>query len=210
MHGVCSSPASRMLFGLSTHTDLQKAFTTPTLAPVERPKLLGHLGAPCNCDFRIPKFLLIAADWSLCAKIITNVTTIESRLTVILVPDMREHFVIDPLISKRQQLLLATQLCRMVLKVRCVFIFVHVVIPTSHPWCRIHIFHSAFSIAYSRCGPQFFYSPFYRTWRFSHSPYLFYLCHLVTPSRLSTLPCSSLAGHLRMPTPPWRWVSDGG
>lgn len=33
--------------------------------------------------------------------------------------DMKEHFVIDPLISKRQQLLLATQLCRMVLKVRC-------------------------------------------------------------------------------------------
>lgn len=32
--------------------------------------------------------------------------------------DMKEHFVIDPLISKRQQLLLATQLCRMVLKVR--------------------------------------------------------------------------------------------
>lgn len=31
---------------------------------------------------------------------------------------MRKHFVIDPLISKRQQLLLATQLCRMVLKVR--------------------------------------------------------------------------------------------
>lgn len=30
---------------------------------------------------------------------------------------MREHFVIDPLISKRQQLLLATQLCRLVLKV---------------------------------------------------------------------------------------------
>ncbi len=34
--------------------------------------------------------------------------------------DMREHFVIDPLIGKRQQLLLATQLCRMVLKVRCI------------------------------------------------------------------------------------------
>jgi hypothetical protein len=34
------------------------------------------------------------------------------------ITDMREHFVIDPLISKRQQLLLATQLCRMVLKVR--------------------------------------------------------------------------------------------
>jgi hypothetical protein len=31
---------------------------------------------------------------------------------------MREHFAIDPLIGKRQQLLLATQLCRMVLKVR--------------------------------------------------------------------------------------------
>lgn len=30
---------------------------------------------------------------------------------------MKEHFVIDPLIGKRQQLLLATQLCRMVLKV---------------------------------------------------------------------------------------------
>lgn len=32
--------------------------------------------------------------------------------------DMKEHFAIDPLIGKRQQLLLATQLCRMVLKVR--------------------------------------------------------------------------------------------
>lgn len=36
--------------------------------------------------------------------------------------DMRENFVIDPLISKRQQLLLATQLCRMVLKVNNVII----------------------------------------------------------------------------------------
>lgn len=35
---------------------------------------------------------------------------------------MRDHFVIDPLISKRQQLLLATQLCRMVLKVNNVII----------------------------------------------------------------------------------------
>lgn len=34
------------------------------------------------------------------------------------VSDMRDHFAIDPLIGKRQQLLLATQLCRMVLKVR--------------------------------------------------------------------------------------------
>ncbi|KAH0602673.1 uncharacterized protein H6S33_008323 [Morchella sextelata] len=36
--------------------------------------------------------------------------------------DMKEHFVIDPLIGKRQQLLLATQLCRMVLKVNNVII----------------------------------------------------------------------------------------
>lgn len=36
--------------------------------------------------------------------------------------DMRDHFVIDPLISKRQQLVLATQLCRMVLKVNNVII----------------------------------------------------------------------------------------
>ncbi len=36
--------------------------------------------------------------------------------------DMRENFVIDPLIGKRQQLLLATQLCRMVLKVNNVII----------------------------------------------------------------------------------------
>jgi T-complex protein 1 subunit epsilon len=35
---------------------------------------------------------------------------------------MKEKFVIDPLISKRQQLLLATQLCRMVLKVNNVII----------------------------------------------------------------------------------------
>jgi T-complex protein 1 subunit epsilon len=35
---------------------------------------------------------------------------------------MREHFVIDPLIGKRQQLLLATQLCRMVLKINDVII----------------------------------------------------------------------------------------
>lgn len=36
--------------------------------------------------------------------------------------DMREAFVIDPLIGKRQQLMLATQLCRMVLKVNNVII----------------------------------------------------------------------------------------
>lgn len=36
--------------------------------------------------------------------------------------DMRDAFVIDPLIGKRQQLMLATQLCRMVLKVNDVII----------------------------------------------------------------------------------------
>lgn len=36
--------------------------------------------------------------------------------------DMKEHFAIDPLIGKRQQLLLATQLCRMVLKVCFAFL----------------------------------------------------------------------------------------
>lgn len=47
---------------------------------------------------------------------------------------MKEHFVIDPLISKRQQLMLATQLCRMVLKVRHLFSLIyslpHFLIPT--------------------------------------------------------------------------------
>jgi T-complex protein 1 subunit epsilon len=36
--------------------------------------------------------------------------------------DMKDAFVIDPLIGKRQQLMLATQLCRMVLKVNNVII----------------------------------------------------------------------------------------
>jgi T-complex protein 1 subunit epsilon len=36
--------------------------------------------------------------------------------------DMRDAFVIDPLIGKRQQLMLATQLCRMVLKINNVII----------------------------------------------------------------------------------------
>ena len=44
---------------------------------------------------------------------LSNPTTNSLRVLT----DMREHFVIDPLIGKRQQLLLATQLCRMVLKV---------------------------------------------------------------------------------------------
>ena len=35
---------------------------------------------------------------------------------------MRANFVIDPLIGKRQQLLLATQLCRMVLKINNVIV----------------------------------------------------------------------------------------
>ena len=36
--------------------------------------------------------------------------------------DMKEAFVIDPLIGKKQQLQLATQLCRMVLKVNNVIV----------------------------------------------------------------------------------------
>lgn len=36
--------------------------------------------------------------------------------------DMKEAFVIDPLIGKKQQLMLATQLCRMVLKINNVII----------------------------------------------------------------------------------------
>lgn len=36
--------------------------------------------------------------------------------------DMKDAFVIDPLISKKQQLMLATQLCRMVLKVNNVIV----------------------------------------------------------------------------------------
>ncbi|KAF3917781.1 hypothetical protein ABW20_dc0103182 [Dactylellina cionopaga] len=36
--------------------------------------------------------------------------------------DMKEHFVIDPLIGKREQLMLATQLCRMVLKINNVIV----------------------------------------------------------------------------------------
>jgi T-complex protein 1 subunit epsilon len=36
--------------------------------------------------------------------------------------DMKDAFVIDPLIGKKQQLQLATQLCRMVLKVNNVII----------------------------------------------------------------------------------------
>jgi len=39
-----------------------------------------------------------------------------------MIPDMREHFVLETLISKRSQLLLATQLCRMVLKINNVII----------------------------------------------------------------------------------------
>lgn len=48
---------------------------------------------------------------------------------------MRDNFVIDPLISKRQQLLLATQLCRMVLKVSdhyCFHPFAVYLAPTTH------------------------------------------------------------------------------
>jgi chaperonin GroEL (HSP60 family) len=39
------------------------------------------------------------------------------HIAMFLTVDMRELFVLDPLIGKRQQFLLATQLCRMILKV---------------------------------------------------------------------------------------------
>lgn len=51
---------------------------------------------------------------------------------LIQIADMREHFAIDPLIGKRQQLLLATQLCRMVLKVCSVSTFM---LPSSRLTC---------------------------------------------------------------------------
>ena len=44
------------------------------------------------------------------------------HLLTFLPTDMKSAFVIDPLISKRQQLLLATQLCRMVLKINNVIV----------------------------------------------------------------------------------------
>lgn len=44
------------------------------------------------------------------------------HLLTYLTTDMKSAFVIDPLISKRQQLLLATQLCRMVLKINNVIV----------------------------------------------------------------------------------------
>jgi hypothetical protein len=60
---------------------------------------------------------------------------------------MREHFVIDPLISKRQQLLLATQLCRMVLKVRCArYIFCVRDLPSVVQILLIFLLDAAFSI----------------------------------------------------------------
>ena len=40
-----------------------------------------------------------------------------ARVQNLIYVDMKDNFVLDPLIGKRQQFLLATQLCRMVLKV---------------------------------------------------------------------------------------------
>jgi hypothetical protein len=60
---------------------------------------------------------------------------------------MKENFVIDPLISKRQQLLLATQLCRMVLKVSNVPVLYlstkFTIVRSSFDPCATHL--SAFS-----------------------------------------------------------------
>jgi hypothetical protein len=62
--------------------------------------------------FRIAFVMLLVAARSYGGEAQRPICANISRVT-----DMKEHFVIDPLISKRQQLLLATQLCRMVLKV---------------------------------------------------------------------------------------------
>jgi hypothetical protein len=58
--------------------------------------------------------------------------------------DMKEHFVIDPLVSKRQQLLLATQLCRMVLKVCFEFLYCIVIVYYAHPCPIPSIPHSPY------------------------------------------------------------------
>ena len=62
----------------------------------------SRLGVDCMQTGSNGKVILLLETWT---------------VRLILQTDMREHFVIDPLIGKRQQLLLATQLCRMVLKV---------------------------------------------------------------------------------------------
>ena len=42
---------------------------------------------------------------------------LKNNMIVLLILDMKELFVYDPLISKRQQFLLATQLVKMILKI---------------------------------------------------------------------------------------------
>jgi hypothetical protein len=77
----------------------------PTTSPTPRLSLLSSHVAPSPLGaVDLPARREEARPWAHCANIPC-------------VTDMKEHFVIDPLISKRQQLLLATQLCRMVLKV---------------------------------------------------------------------------------------------
>jgi hypothetical protein len=65
--------------------------------------------------------------------------------------DMKEHFVIDPLVSKRQQLLLATQLCRMVLKVCFEFLYRIVVVYYAKPCPIPFIPPSPYHFAFNPC-----------------------------------------------------------
>lgn len=101
---------------------------------------------------------------------------------------MREHFVIDPLISKRQQLLLATQLCRMVLKVRSFWFSISFApyLAFALPRCIAPVWLSTL------CKPA--HIRMRNVVRRPHSIHLFIscprsMCHLVTSSHPSALRC---------------------
>lgn len=71
----------------------------------------GRLGVDCMQTGTNSKFLTVSTSCILFYSMLTPNPS-----------DMKDNFVIDPLISKRQQLLLATQLCRMVLKINNVIV----------------------------------------------------------------------------------------
>jgi T-complex protein 1 subunit epsilon len=71
---------------------------------------VGRLGVDCMQTGTNGKNISLRSDASQ-----NSITNTKSA-------DMKDNFVIDPLISKRQQLLLATQLCRMVLKINNVIV----------------------------------------------------------------------------------------
>jgi hypothetical protein len=105
---------------------------------------------------------------------------------------MREHFVIDPLISKRQQLLLATQLCRMVLKVRCArYISVYA---TYRPWYKSSLFF--FSMPHSalpRCATPLWLSALQAQFCTQPMRNSVHLSHSCFPSTFLTLTPALLA-----------------